>query len=192
MAAASTSLEMYRIGLSQVVNNYIGETEKNLKQVFDAADVAETILFFDEADALFGHRVEMRDAHERYANLEVSYLLERMERFQGHADPRHQPALGHRRGAQGSRGRLVASRPDRGHSDSIKLSSGSGRCAQISYDRLLYLIDYQCHSVLSRPFGNQCATVILPGKLELPNVQLAQGTGIVLADSQRETHIASA
>jgi len=76
-------LPMYRIDLSQVVNKYIGETEKNLKRVFDAADVSDMILFFDEADALFGRRTEVSDAHDRYANLEISYLLERMERLQG-------------------------------------------------------------------------------------------------------------
>ena len=83
--AARLDVPMYRIDLSQVVNKYVGETEKNLKRVFDAADIADTILFFDEADALFGRRVEVRDAHDRYANLEVSYLLERMERFKGTA-----------------------------------------------------------------------------------------------------------
>ncbi len=76
-------LPMYRIDLSQVVNKYIGETEKNLKRVFDAADVSDMILFFDEADALFGRRTEVSDAHDRYAKLEISYLLERMERFKG-------------------------------------------------------------------------------------------------------------
>ncbi len=76
-------LPMYRIDLSQVVNKYIGETEKNLKRVFDAADAADMILFFDEADALFGKRTEVSDSKDRYANLEVSYLLERMERFRG-------------------------------------------------------------------------------------------------------------
>src|SRR5947207_13583956 len=76
-------LPMYLIDLSQVVNKYIGETEKNLKRVFDAADISDMILFFDEADALFGRRTEVSDAHDRYANLEISYLLERMERFKG-------------------------------------------------------------------------------------------------------------
>jgi vesicle-fusing ATPase len=81
--ASELQLPLYRIDLSQVVNKYIGETEKNLKRLFDAADVAEVILFFDEADALFGKRTEVKDAHDRYANLEISYLLERMERFKG-------------------------------------------------------------------------------------------------------------
>lgn len=76
-------LPLFRIDLSQVVNKYIGETEKNLRRLFDAADAADVILFFDEADSLFGKRTEVRDAHDRYANLEVSYLLERMERFKG-------------------------------------------------------------------------------------------------------------
>lgn len=81
--AASLEMPMYRIDLSQVVNKYIGETEKNLKRLFDAADSADAILFFDECDALFGRRTEVRDAHDRYANVEISYLLERMERFKG-------------------------------------------------------------------------------------------------------------
>ncbi len=81
--AAKLELPMYRIDLSQVVNKYIGETEKNLKRLFDAADISDTLLFFDEADALFGRRTEVKDAHDRYANLEISYLLERMERFKG-------------------------------------------------------------------------------------------------------------
>lgn len=81
--AIKLDLPMYRIDLSQVVNKYIGETEKNLKRVFDAADQSDMILFFDEADSLFGRRTEVSDAHDRYANLEISYLLERMERFKG-------------------------------------------------------------------------------------------------------------
>lgn len=81
--ATALNLPLYRIDLSQVVNKYIGETEKNLRKLFDAADAADVILFFDEADALFGKRTEVKDAHDRYANLEISYLLERMERFKG-------------------------------------------------------------------------------------------------------------
>ncbi|MFN3324553.1 MAG: ATP-binding protein [Bryobacteraceae bacterium] len=83
--ALSTALRlpMYRVDLSQVVNKYIGETEKNLKRIFDAAELSDCILFFDEADALFGKRTEVKDSHDRFANIEVSYLLERMERFKG-------------------------------------------------------------------------------------------------------------
>ncbi len=81
--ASELDLPMYRIDLSQVVNKYIGETEKNLKRIFDAADTSDALLFFDEADSIFGKRLEARDAHDRYANLEISYLLERMERFKG-------------------------------------------------------------------------------------------------------------
>ena len=81
--AMTLKLPLYRIDLSQVVNKYIGETEKNLRKLFDAADASDVILFFDEADALFGKRTEVKDAHDRYANLEISYLLERMERFKG-------------------------------------------------------------------------------------------------------------
>lgn len=81
--ANALDLPLYRIDLSQVVNKYIGETEKNLRRLFDAAEASDVILFFDEADSLFGRRTEVKDAHDRYANLEVSYLLERMERFKG-------------------------------------------------------------------------------------------------------------
>ncbi len=81
--ADALNLPMYRIDLSQVVNKYIGETEKNLKRIFDVAELGDCILFFDEADALFGKRTEVRDAHDRFANIEISYLLERMERFRG-------------------------------------------------------------------------------------------------------------
>jgi len=83
--AASTALQMdmYRVDLSQVVNKFIGETEKNLKRIFDAAENSDCILFFDECDALFGKRTDVKDAHDRFANIEISYLLERMERFKG-------------------------------------------------------------------------------------------------------------
>ncbi len=81
--ARDLRLDLYRIDLSQVVNKYIGETEKNLKRVFDAADASGAILFFDEADALFGKRSEVRDSHDRYANIEVNYLLQRMEGYRG-------------------------------------------------------------------------------------------------------------
>jgi hypothetical protein len=76
-------LDLYRIDLSQVVSKYIGETEKNLRRVFDAAEEGGAILLFDEADALFGKRTEVRDSHDRYANIEVSYLLQRMETYRG-------------------------------------------------------------------------------------------------------------
>ena len=76
-------LDLYRIDLSQVVSKYIGETEKNLRRVFDAAEAAGAVLLFDEADALFGKRSEVKDSHDRYANIEVSYLLQRMESYRG-------------------------------------------------------------------------------------------------------------
>ena len=81
--AAELGLPLYRVDLSQVVNKYIGETEKNLRRVFDACEASDMIVLFDEADALFGRRTQVRDAHDRYANLEVSYLLSRMERAKG-------------------------------------------------------------------------------------------------------------
>ena len=76
-------LDLYRIDLSQVVSKYIGETEKNLRAIFDAAESSGAILLFDEADALFGKRSEVKDSHDRYANIEVSYLLQRMEAYRG-------------------------------------------------------------------------------------------------------------
>ena len=76
-------LDLYRIDLSQVVSKYIGETEKNLRRVFDAAEEGGAILLFDEADALFGKRSEVKDSHDRYANIEISYLLQRMEAYRG-------------------------------------------------------------------------------------------------------------
>ncbi len=76
-------LNLYRIDLSAVVNKYIGETEKNLRRLFDAAEDGGAILFFDEADALFGKRSEVRDSHDRYANIEVNYLLQRLEAYRG-------------------------------------------------------------------------------------------------------------
>jgi hypothetical protein len=81
--ANDLSLDLYRIDLSQVVSKYIGETEKNLRRIFDAAEESGAILLFDEADALFGKRSEVKDSHDRYANIEVSYLLQRMEAYHG-------------------------------------------------------------------------------------------------------------
>jgi SpoVK/Ycf46/Vps4 family AAA+-type ATPase len=81
--AGDLRLDLYRIDLSQVVNKYIGETEKNLRRVFDAAEAGGAVLLFDEADALFGKRSEVKDSHDRYANIEVSYLLQRMESYRG-------------------------------------------------------------------------------------------------------------
>ena len=81
--AADLQLDLYRIDLSQVVSKYIGETEKNLRRVFDAAEEGGAILLFDEADALFGKRSEVKDSHDRYANIEVGYLLQRMEAYRG-------------------------------------------------------------------------------------------------------------
>lgn len=81
--ARELKLNLYRIDLSQVVSKYIGETEKNLRKLFDAAEDGGTILFFDEADALFGKRSEVKDSHDRYANIEINYLLQRMEAYHG-------------------------------------------------------------------------------------------------------------
>jgi hypothetical protein len=81
--ARELGLDLYQIDLSRVVSKYIGETEKNLDRVFSAARGSNAVLFFDEADALFGKRSEVKDAHDRYANIEVGYLLQKMEQYEG-------------------------------------------------------------------------------------------------------------
>jgi hypothetical protein len=81
--ARELDLDLYRIDLSAVVSKYIGETEKNLRQVFEAAEEGGVLLLFDEADALFGKRSDVKDSHDRYANIEVGYLLQRIETYQG-------------------------------------------------------------------------------------------------------------
>jgi ATP-dependent 26S proteasome regulatory subunit len=81
--ARSLGLDLYKIDLSGVVSKYIGETEKNLDRIFVEASTANAVLFFDEADALFGKRSEVKDAHDRYANIEISYLLQKMEEYDG-------------------------------------------------------------------------------------------------------------
>lgn len=81
--ARELALDLYKIDLAGVVSKYIGETEKNLDRIFAAAESSDAILFFDEADALFGKRSEVRDSHDRYANIEISYLLQKMEAYRG-------------------------------------------------------------------------------------------------------------
>jgi SpoVK/Ycf46/Vps4 family AAA+-type ATPase len=81
--ATDLGLELYKIYLSSVVSKYIGETEKNLEKIFHEGQTSNAILFFDEADSLFGKRSEVKDSHDRYANLEISYLLQRMEEYDG-------------------------------------------------------------------------------------------------------------
>lgn len=81
--AGELGLALYRVDLGRVVSKYIGETEKNLARVFDAAAELDAVLLLDEADAIFGKRSEVKDAHDRYANLEVNYLLQRIEEYQG-------------------------------------------------------------------------------------------------------------
>jgi SpoVK/Ycf46/Vps4 family AAA+-type ATPase len=81
--AGSLGVDLFRVDLAGVVSKYIGETEKNLDRVFAAAERANGIVFFDEADALFGKRSEVHDSHDRYANIEISYLLQKMEQFDG-------------------------------------------------------------------------------------------------------------
>jgi hypothetical protein len=81
--ANALQLDLYRVDLSAVISKYIGETEKNLRRIFDAAEAGGAVLLFDEADALFGKRSEVKDSHDRYANVEVGYLLQRMESYAG-------------------------------------------------------------------------------------------------------------
>ena len=83
IVACELGLDLFRIDLSAVVSKYIGETEKNLDRVFAAATNANAVLFFDEAEALFGKRSEVKDAHDRYANIEIAYLLQKIEQFDG-------------------------------------------------------------------------------------------------------------
>ncbi len=81
--ANDLQLDLFKVDLSHVVSKYVGETEKNLQQVFDEAQAANVILFFDEADALFGKRSEVKDAHDRFANIEIAYLLQKMDEYEG-------------------------------------------------------------------------------------------------------------
>ncbi len=81
--AGDLGFDLYEVDLANVVSKYIGETEKNLSKIFDAAEATSALLFFDEADALFGKRSEVKDAHDRYANIELSYLLQRIESYEG-------------------------------------------------------------------------------------------------------------
>ncbi len=81
--AGELELDLYKVDLATLVSKWVGETEKNLSQVFSAAEASNVALFFDEADALFGKRSEVSDAHDRYANIEVAYLLQRLERYEG-------------------------------------------------------------------------------------------------------------
>jgi AAA+ superfamily predicted ATPase len=83
IVAGELGVDLYKVDLAGLVSKYIGETEKNLSQVFDAAEASNVALFFDEADALFGKRSDVSDAHDRYANIEVAYLLQRLERYEG-------------------------------------------------------------------------------------------------------------
>ncbi|MBK8211884.1 MAG: AAA family ATPase [Rhodospirillales bacterium] len=81
--ARSLGMEIYRVDLAGVMSKYIGDTEKHLRELFDACERANVLLFFDEADALFGQRMQVKDAHDRFANIEIDYLLQRMEQFDG-------------------------------------------------------------------------------------------------------------
>jgi len=83
IVATDLELDLYKIDLSTIVSKYIGETEKNLSRIFEEAETSNAILFFDEADALFGKRTEVKDSHDRYANIEVNYLLQKLEEHEG-------------------------------------------------------------------------------------------------------------
>ena len=83
LLAQALQLDLYRVDLAAVVSKYIGETEKNLQRLFDAAEASGVILLFDEADALFGKQSEVKDSHDRYANLETNYLTQRLENYGG-------------------------------------------------------------------------------------------------------------
>ena len=111
--ASAAGTDLLRVDVSQIVSKWIGETEKNLAAAFDVAERTQAVLLLDEADALFGTRTEISDAHDRYANLETAYLLQRLDRFDGPGGARHQPAAQHRPGVRapdGLRRRLPAAR----------------------------------------------------------------------------------
>ena len=114
IVAGELSLDVFKLDLSSVVSKYIGETEKNLEEVFNAASAGNMVLFFDEADSLFGKRSEVRDAHDRYANIEVSYLLQRLESYEGLVDLGHQLREEHRRGVPAPRARACRVPTSRG------------------------------------------------------------------------------
>ena len=103
--ASDLGLDLYTVNLATVVDKYIGETEKNLERIFTEAGGVNAVLFFDEADAIFGKRSDVRDAHDRYANIESAYLLQRLETFDGLADPGDEPASQHRRRVHSTTGR---------------------------------------------------------------------------------------
>ena len=130
--ARDLGLEIFRLDLATVVSKYIGETEKNLDRIFAAADGSNAILFFDEADALFGKRSDVQDAHDRYANLEVAYLLQRMESYAGRRRPGHELPPEHRRGVPAParlRGRLPVpgGRRPRAHLAAAAAAAGAAR-----------------------------------------------------------------
>ena len=102
--AGELGLDLYTVNLATVVDKYVGETEKNLERIFAEAGGVNAVLLFDEADAIFGKRSEVRDAHDRYANIESAYLLQRMETFDGLAILADQPAVEHRRGVHPAAG----------------------------------------------------------------------------------------
>jgi SpoVK/Ycf46/Vps4 family AAA+-type ATPase len=81
--AKEANASLYRVDLNQIVSKYIGETEKNIDAIFSDAEASHSVLFFDEADALFGKRSDVKDSHDRYANIEIDYLLKRLESFSG-------------------------------------------------------------------------------------------------------------
>lgn len=83
IAAGELGLELYKVDLAAVVSKYVGETEKNLNEIFREASRSQAVLFFDEADVLFGKRTEMKDAHDKYNNMEAAYLLQKMEEYTG-------------------------------------------------------------------------------------------------------------
>ena len=103
--AADLGLDLYTVNLATVVDKYVGETEKNLERIFAEAGGVNAVLFFDEADAIFGKRSDVRDAHDRYANIESAYLLQRMETFDGLAILATNLRVEHRRGVHPPAGR---------------------------------------------------------------------------------------
>ncbi len=125
--AGELGLDLFKLDLSAVVSKYIGETEKNLDRIFDAAEAGNVVLFFDEADALFGKRSEVRDAHDRYANIEIAYLLQRLEAYDGLVVLATNLRAQHRRGVPAPHRTCASSSPCRTRPSARRSGSATSR-----------------------------------------------------------------
>jgi len=182
--ASALGLMLYRIDLSAVVSKYIGETEKNLRKLFDAAEGGGAILFFDEADALFGKRSEVKDSHDRYANIEINYLLQRMETFGGLAilATNHKSAMDT---AFLRRLRFVVNFPFPGSGERAAIWSGAFPAGtplgDLDYDRLARL-HLTGGSIQNVALNAAFAAAQAGGEVTMPVVLAAAGTEYLKLD----------